>query len=343
MKKIITILVGVLVFASCSPERGYMGKAYNEPVYDPGDQGLHGFHYNRAEWLYFTGIIETSDGKKLGYEVTIFQTSYTERFTGKFVYAGHVAVSDPAIPGHFKKEIISLPATAWPVQLGTPEVTINGVSYSAEGSGFKISVDSDEIKLDLDLGISGPILPHGEDGLVTMGDGKQSGYYSYTDLTTTGTIYYNGAEHNVVSGRTWMDHQWGNFWLDGMHWDWFSVRLDGGGELMLFHFRGAGQETVRASWTYRDAAGQVRYGTDCTVSSRRTWRDDKGKATYPLDWTLTIPELGASLDVATVFDEQRFYDAITPSYWEGWCTATGTIGGKSAGGETYVELTFYND
>ena len=70
-----------------------------------------------------------------------------------------------------------------------------------------------------------------------MGDGRSSYYYSFTNLATAGMLTVNTTEYTIASGRTWMDHQWGNYTVLGMKWDWFSLRLDDGSSLMLFQFR----------------------------------------------------------------------------------------------------------
>ena len=68
--------------------------------------------------------------------------------------------------------------------------------------------------------------------------GNASYYYSVTRLDTSGTITLNGTEINV-QGLSWLDREWSTSALgEGLQgWDWFSLQLDDGRDLMLYHLR----------------------------------------------------------------------------------------------------------
>jgi predicted secreted hydrolase len=200
----------------------------------------------------------------------------------------------------------------------------------------------EEIALDLTLTPSMDVLPHGEDGSIVMGDGLRSYYYSFTSLLTAGSITIEETEYTISSGRTWMDHQWGNFTFFGLYWDWFSLRLDNGAALMLFQFRDIFDNKVRTNWTYRSADGSVLYGLDFSVRAMRTFYDEQSKATYPIDWIVGIDEINAEFNVEPLFDAQALANRMTPDYWEGLCRVEGTVGEEKMSGKAYVELTGYN-
>ncbi len=310
------------------------------PLQFPAD---HGLHYTSSEWLYFTGVVETTEGKELGYEFTIFQAGSRYWLYRNHFYVGHAAVSDPDIPKHFLAETISNLYSV-DVEREKADIKIEDFSYRySEKEGFEIKTETNGIKFDLKLKPQKKLLLHGEDGVIKMGDGKDSAYYSFTNLNTKGTIAYNGKTHEVKSGRTWMDHQWGNYKKPGMHWDWFSLRFDDGGSLMVFHLRGDNDKKVQVNWTYRAANGSIKYGYEAFIEAGRKWRDDPGKATYPLDWQVRIPELDAEIYVKPLFDAQSIHDVLTPSYWEGICSVKGNVAKKKLKGSGYVELTFYDD
>lgn len=303
----------------------------------------HGLHYVIGEWLYFTGVVNTDTGKKIGYEMTIFQIGDLRWYLFDYVYAGHVAVSDVEHEKHYIGETIS-PVYLTTVEPLKPEVNIKNFSYNySDAEGFAISANSGGIQLDFKCTPTREMLMHGEDGVILMGDDKESAYYSFTNLETTGTITYNGKTHKVVSGRTWMDHQWGNAKRPGFHWDWFSMRFEDGGSLMLFNIRDPKNNPRRIEWTYRNADGKITYGTQAEIKTARVWRDEPGKATYPMDWSIKINKLDAEFFVSPLFDAQSIHDVKTPSYWEGLCSVKGTIAGKEIKGDNYTEMTFYND
>jgi predicted secreted hydrolase len=303
----------------------------------------HGLHFVKSEWLYFTGVIKTDTGKELGYEMTIFQMGHVRWYLMDYAYVGHVAVSDPDAKKHYLGEFIA-PLYSVKTDSSKPDVNIGNFTYLVNNpDGFTITADSNGIKLNLKLKSKQGVLLHGEDGGILMGDDRESAYYSFTDLATEGTIAYSGKEHKVVSGRTWMDHQWGNFTIPGMHWDWFSMRLDDGSALMIFNIRDKKDKPHRVEWTYRASDGAVRYGTSATITAARKWRDDAGKATYPMDWSISVKDLKANLTVKALFDTQSIHHVKTPSYWEGLCSVDGVINGKPVKGKNYTEMTFYND
>lgn len=302
----------------------------------------HGPHFDsRTEWWYFTGEVLTSGGKTLGFEFTIFK-AWNHR-VNDFAFLGHVAVSDPENAEHFFAEEATSPPVAG-IEEGKTEIQMDGFSYAfSEPEGITLKAEAGGLALDILLSPSMDVLPHGEDGIIEMGDGKNSYYYSFTNLLTAGKITVNGTEYSISSGRTWMDHQWGNYTLLGLLWDWFSLRLDNGGALMLFQFRNVFDNTVRANWTYRDASGTVQYGKDLFIQAARTYTVEQTDFTYPVDWTVEVAEIDASFQISPLFDGQVLYNVKTPDYWEGLCLAEGRIGAEPVSGSAYVELTGYRN
>ena len=302
----------------------------------------HGPHFDALnEWWYFTGEVLTKRGKTLGFEFTIFK-----RWIGRqngFAYIGHLALSDTEFYEHFFAEVLTLPPVI-DVQAGKTEIIINNFYYSfSESKGITLQAEAGILSVNLFLVPTKDVLPHGEDGIIIMGDGVNSYYYSLTNLMTEGSITINNDEYLVTSGRTWMDHQWGNFTLLGMIWDWFSLRLDDGSALMLFQFRDNFDNVVKRSWTYRTSNGSVKYGEGFFVQAARIYEEEKGKSTYPLDWIVEVPDIDARFFVTPLFDEQSLYDVLTPDYWEGLCSVEGTISNEQTQGFAYVELTGYRD
>ena len=196
----------------------------------------HGPHFNAVnEWWYFTGEVKTAEGKTLGFEFTIFKRLISPE--KGFAFLGHLALSDPETAEHaFVEKPTSAPVAG--IEEGKTEIIVKNFSFSLrKHPDSHIKAETENISLDLTLVPARAVLPHGEDGIITMGDGRSSYYYSFTNLATTGTLTVNNTEYTITSGRTWMDHQWGNYTVLGMKWDWFSLRLDDGSSLMLFQFR----------------------------------------------------------------------------------------------------------
>ena len=77
----------------------------------------------------------------------------------------------------------------------------------------------------------------GPDGYSKKGDGisAASHYYSFTGLATDGTLIVDGRTMRV-NGQSWMDKEFGSNQLgeDQVGWDWFSLQLADGCDLMLY-------------------------------------------------------------------------------------------------------------
>jgi predicted secreted hydrolase len=78
-----------------------------------------------------------------------------------------------------------------------------------------------------------------------------------------------------------------------------------------------------------------------------TWTSTVTKATYPVQWKITVPKLGLDLDVKTRLASQELTGAasngtLTPSYWEGAVSYDGTRSGAKIQGAGYLEMTGYD-
>ena len=84
------------------------------------------------------------------------------------------------------------------------------------------------------------LVRQGVDGYSQKGadPGNASAYLSWTRLEVAGTLVLDGRELEV-EGAGWFDHEWGTSQLgEGVAgWDWFSLRLDDGSELMVYRLR----------------------------------------------------------------------------------------------------------
>jgi len=303
------------------------------PLVFPTD---HGFHFNKDDWIYFSGVLKTVEGKEFGIMFTIFQYPLMPR--NNFYYPCMLAVSDPDTKTYYAEQSRGFFNGKCEFVDGYPVIT-SGSSRSTFLPSGKIQISSSigKLAMDLELESTTDVLLHGEDGIITMGDGIDSAYYSLTNLSPGGNLSINGQNYTISSGRLWMDHQWGNFTEVGQWWDWFSLRFDDGGALMLFQFRDFHNNVIGGNWTYRDATGAVFYGTDFSVTAKRTYVVPRTSIAYPVDWNVAIPSLDATFEVKPIFDAQT----IGPQLWEGLCTVQGTIGVTQLTGDAFVELYGY--
>ncbi len=319
----------------------------------PYRQAVPGHHYEfprdyfehrefRTEWWYYTGNVRTAAGKRFGFELVFFRQgerrepaenpsawrvddvylahlALTDIGAGRFVYRRRLNRAGPGIAGaSFDQRRV------W-----------NG-NWSAEWNGDEqmLRAVAEGIRFELRLKPLKPVVIHGENGVSrkAAGAGKASCYISFPRLAVEGSL--NGA---AVTGTAWMDHEWFTHQLESYQagWDWFSVQLDNGTELMLFELRRKdGSIDPYSSGTYVDRAGKAHHLTarDFSLQPLAARYNQ-----YPIEWRIAVPRLGIALDSrAAVADQELTSEGAGPAYWEGAVTYSG-----SASGVGYLEMTGY--
>ena len=200
------------------------------------------------------------------------------------------------------------------------------------------------ISLDLELRPQRELVRHGDRGYSRKGEaiGNASAYLSWTRLDVSGELEVDGSRV-TVEGAAWFDHEWGTSQLgDGVvGWDWFSLRLDDGRDLMLYRLRQArGGAARHSSGTVVNVDGTVSTlaRDDATIEVLERWTSPATGARYPVRWRLRIPAHDIELGVRALLAASELDGSATTGviYWEGPVEASGT-----QGGEGYVEMTGY--
>jgi predicted secreted hydrolase len=187
-----------------------------------------------------------------------------------------------------------------------------------------------------------PFVLQGDRGLSQKGpgSGNASYYYSYTRLSTDGIVVVDG-DTLSVSGSSWLDREWSTSALgpDQVGWDWFSLQLDDGRDLMYYQLRNRDGSASRFSeGVLVDENGtKTSLGrSDVRLTVQDRWTTPDGSRTYPVAWRLQVPEENVDLQIRAAFPDQEM--DVSVRYWEG---AVGVNG--SATGRGYVEMTGYGD
>jgi len=156
-----------------------------------------------------------------------------------------------------------------------------------------------------------------------------------------------GDETFDVSGLRWINHEFGTSFLDEQQtgWDWFSIQLEDGRDLMLFEIRRRdGSIDPRSSGTLIDSRGKPTHlnHSDFSLVPGSVWRSPKSGATYPVTWRIDLFGQGLRLNVAAAFADQelRDNDSTGITYWEGSIAAEGNEDRKIRG-RGYLEMTGY--
>jgi predicted secreted hydrolase len=214
--------------------------------------------------------------------------------------------------------------------------------------------DSKGLLLDLELEACKPLVAHGDRGLSPKSEepGNASYYVGYTRMAARGRIGTSvGASggspavyETEVTGEAWFDHEWSTSVLGAraVGWDWFSLQLDDGRELMYFQIRRDDGSTEPASGgTLVDRDGRARRlaRDDVRVETLGHWTSPDTGTTYPSRWRLSVPADQLDLVVEPWLEAQEMKTSFT--YWEGAVRVSGVSGRKAVSGQGYVELTGY--
>ncbi|MGE3270541.1 MAG: lipocalin family protein, partial [Chloroflexota bacterium] len=145
----------------------------------------------------------------------------------------------------------------------------------------------------------------------------------------------------------WFDKQWGNFLVMGGGWDWFSLHLDDGSDLMLNLIRDPAGVTQIAYGTYVAPDGKFSHlrGDQFEVSVLGQWTSPHTNITYPSGWRAVVRDIDLDLKISPVIPDQELNTRRSTSlvYWEGSQDVVGTLAGHPIAGQGYVELVGYGN
>jgi len=321
----------------------------------PRDHGNHPDY--RIEWWYYTGNVSSDDGRRFGYQVTFFRIGIDpapanpSRWAVRDLFMAHLALTDIGAGRQLMAERIDRGSVGWAgARAGTLEVWNGDWRVELDGTTHRLrAVDRGAFGVDLRLEPGKGTTVHGEDGLSRKGAqvGNASYYYSMTRMPTSGHLVVDG-ETVAVTGTSWMDHEFGTTFLEASQvgWDWFSLQLDDGSDLMLFQLRRAdGASDPHSAGTWVDAAGVATPlgAGEFTLVPGRRWSSPSSDAVYPVQWRVEVPGRAAHLDISAVVDAQELNTPASTgvTYWEGAVTVSGQVGGRAVSGRGYLEMTGY--
>ena len=317
----------------------------------------HGPHFDfQTEWWYYTGNLQDSAGNHYGYQLTIFRRGLTPgrpsdstSLGTNQIYFAHFAVTDVAGQRHLETERFSRGAGGLSGAQGDPfRVWIedwSATGQNAEGSSVRLQARDGQMAIDLTLRATKPIVAQGDHGLSQKSEqpGNASYYVSFTRMMTQGQLTLNG-QAVAVNGESWFDHEWSTSALGQsvIGWNWFSLQLGDGREIMFYQFRMAdGSVGPLSAGTLVEADGSPRYlkADEVIITVDRTWRSPTTEAEYPARWRLVIPTAQIDLSIEPYLADQEMN--LSSVYWEGAVKFTGTSLGVAISGNGYIELTGY--
>ena len=335
---------------------GFIAADGSRPLTFPADFGAH--QDFRTEWWYYTGNLQTPEGRRFGFELTIFRVGLLpptaelpndSTWAGRDVYFAHFAVSDIDAEKFYAFQRYSRPGPGLAGAEADPyHVWLEDWNITARAPGvYQLQAEQEEATLDLTLTDEMGVVLHGDNGYSLKGKSptNASYYYSQPRLRADGFVRL-GDDQYAVNGLAWNDHEFSTSALDEdqIGWDWFSMQFEDGRALMLFQLRerdGGTSDASSGTFIAADGTSQSLVKPDFEIDVLETWHSPHTHAVYPASWKIRINKFDCLLDVHPwMADQELNFPPIT--YWEGAVRFEGACGGVPVQGNGYVELTGYS-
>ncbi len=313
----------------------------------PEDSGSHDTF--QTEWWYYTGNLETSQGRQFGYQLTFFRQALScepvngsSKWRTRQLYFSHFAVTDIknntfVSDARMNRQSLGIAgAKSHPYRVWVGDWRAEQVK-----DHLVLNAKGEKIRIQLYLSEKKPMIRQGKQGLSRKGKARSNAsyYYSLPRLGTTGTLEI-GTDTYRVKGNSWFDHEWSTSALDAnvAGWDWFSVHLSDGRDLMVCQVRradGTPNGYGFGSISFPDGSYEILSENMFSIQTKAYWTSPATHKQYPSRWEIFLPGYGIVLDAEPVVQDQEHTHMF--AYWEG----SVRFSGNGFGGLGYVELTGY--
>ncbi len=348
---------------------GYLKAQPGQPLHFPEDHWQHSGFQN--EWWYLTANLQDRNDPNIrfGVQMTLFRFALTAAMEASAagesldygsanpwlspnIYMAHFAITHGAEDEHRASQRFSRQgpglAGAKTFQAGGQDAGVTKIWLAdwqlrslSQDDLFPLQMQAVDAEQNMAASLSIKAVKarvlQGEQGFSRKNNaGGGSYYYSYPRLSISGSLTWDQREYEV-SGLGWFDHEWSSNSLtaDQAGWDWFSIQLDDGSELMYYRFRNHDGSDGLQHLTRISAEGKPVQLDPAQLKIKVVdqWRSSSGTV-YPSKWRLQLPSQGLDLTIEPLVMDQLM--DLSVSYWEGAVQITG-----SHQGHGYVELAGY--
>jgi predicted secreted hydrolase len=330
----------------------------------------HGSHPEFAiEWWYITGHLVATNQAQFGFQATFFRralvppdatnNSPSAAFGNDQIYLAHMALVDKTSGKFIYQE--KLNRAGWDANSSTNTLDVHNGNWSLrlapeKSAGHEVfqlqSTVGADVAFTLDLTPKKPMVIFGTNGVSRKAsDFKASSHYlTFPRLAVNGTLTL--AETNLtVTGEAWMDHEFSSSQLGAgqVGWDWLSLQLFDGRELMAYRMRrtdGSTDPFSTVAWIDQKSVVRQIGPEKFQWKVLQRWRSPKSGSEYP-----SLVELSAENPVTGkienfivqpfVADQELVGKIGGVGYWEGACRVLDE--NKKEIGRAYMELTGYGE
>ncbi|MBS0452396.1 MAG: hypothetical protein JSS14_13895 [Proteobacteria bacterium] len=304
------------------------------PLNLPADDAAHA---SGMEWWYYSGILDAQPGGgRYAFHVAVFVANSLIKHT-----VMHVALTDLQTGQRRIQQSRTGGLPAKPTRGGF-DFQQEGWRVTGSGASHSITANFDGIELALQLHDEQPVMAHraagsGTPGLLDFGESGISYYYSRPRMAAEGLLRVGTNAAQQVGGPVWFDHQWGEFDVTQLGWNWLALHLSDGSDVMVYQLFDREGRSVATTGTVSKAGNLHPLAPgEVQLTPQRRWTSPRSKIDYAVEWALRLPS--GEHRVQPFFDDAEF-DASTTSaniYWEGPIKVSG-----STQGEGFMELSGY--
>lgn len=365
MKTRITLALLSCMTALLLPAAAWEQAQPDYPWQFPQDHWPHDAY--RTEWWYFTGQVtdKQTPAHRFGFQFTFFRIGVVEEplpldsnWVTTHLIMGHAALTDVTAGKHYFSEMLYRDIPLFVTRGKSPGPLILRsqppagteedwtLQFDDGQFTFEMADRKQGIAFHLDFQPTKPLVFQGPGGYSVKSETEASAslYYSFTRAKVAGSVRVAGRTHEVT-GSAWMDREFASNHLaeNQIGWDWFSLQLEDGRDLMIYQLRSAGDRVDYATGTLVAVDGTPRYlkRDAWRLDVTRHWTSPATNGRYPVGWRLALPDQGLDLRIVPLLDAQENVSRLIPglAYWEGAVELHDADGRVT--GQGYVELTGY--
>lgn len=282
-------------------------------------------HNTPMEWWYYNGHLKTASGKSYSFHYTVFLINGLGKHN-----ASHVSLADHQLQKNYTAQKRTAGGGSDSGSQSSFLFNHSGWLMSGANGTDQLKVNSDQFDFDLKLETSRSPILHGNNGIINMKNAGDSYYYSRSHLNISGTIKIHG-NTEMVTGTAWFDHQWGDFRTTSITWNWFSLMLDDGTDIMIYQFYdNTGKQLMNTGTLTKDSITEILPDAGIYLTPLETWTSKISGLIYPVRWKLELPAKNISLTTKAIVNNSEFDARLTTYniYWEGAVNVEGSRMGK---------------
>jgi predicted secreted hydrolase len=344
--------VDVTTLLGSRPAPGFARATASRAFWFPADHGPHPDF--RSEWWYFTGNLAAVNGRHFGFQLTFFRVALAPDATLREsawatnqAWMAHFTLTDTESGRFHAAERLGRGALGIAGAEASPfRVWVDDWQATSRASTglfpLRLSASHGDVAVELELLATKPLVLQGQQGWDRKGaePGNASYYYSHTRLAAEGSVRTRDARFEVT-GTAWMDREWSTSALspDLAGWDWLSVQLSDGRDLMLYRLRrkdGSVGAFSKGALILPDGRRIALSFREFEFEPRRWWTSPTTGVRYPVAWSIAIPAIQLSLEIEPRLDDQEL--DLSVRYWEGAVLAKGRVNAAPITGQGYLEL-----